>query len=126
MSRVERFAGLIREEISEILRDEVSDPRIGFVSITGVDISPDMKNARIYVSIFGSEKEKDEAMHGLASATGYIRSKLAQMLETRNTPELRFIRDDSIERGSKVLGIISKLEHEKESLSRNKKGRKKR
>ncbi len=125
MTRVARLAKLIREELSEILRDEVSDPRIGCVSIRAVDLCPDMKNAKIYMSILGSEKEKNEAMEGLASATGFIRTKLAQLLKNRSTPELRFIQDDSIERGSKVLGIISKLEHENEGISRDKKGPKK-
>ena len=58
MSRPERLAKLIREEVSEIIREDVSDPRIGFVSITGVDISPDLENARIFISILGDEKQK--------------------------------------------------------------------
>jgi len=125
MSRIERLAGRIREDVCEILRKEVSDPRVGFVSITEVSISPDLKNARIYVSIFGSEMEKKEAMDGLLSATSFIRGKLSHMLETRITPEILFVRDDSIERGSKVLGIISKLSHEKENPAKNKKRAKK-
>lgn len=113
MTRSERVEELIREEICEILREKVSDPRIGFVSITEVKISPDLKNASIYVSIFGDEKKKAEAMQGLYSATGFIRGELGHMLELRETPQIRFVRDDSIERGSRVLHIMSKLEHEK-------------
>jgi len=125
MSRIERLAGLIREEVSQILREEVSDPRVGFVTITDVLITADLANARIFVSIFGSELEMKEAMNGLLSATSFIRGKLAHTLETRITPEICFIRDDSIERGSKVLGIISKLSHEKENPAKNKKRAKK-
>ena len=113
MSRSERVEEIIREEVSAILREKVNDPRIGFVSITKVEISPDLKNASIFVSIFGEEPQKEEALQGLRSATGFIRKELGQMLELRSTPEIRFVRDDSLERGSRVLGIISKLKNEK-------------
>ena len=128
MSRVERVAELIREEISEILREDVSDPRVGFVSITRVDISPDLENAKVFVSILGNEEKKKESMKGLNSATGFIRGKLGHLLELRLVPEIKFVRDDSLERGSRVLGIISRLEKEEHerSVRRHKKGRKKR
>jgi len=124
MTRQERVEELIREEVSDILREKVSDPRIGFVSITKVKISPDLENASIYVSIFGEESVKKEAMKGLISATGFIQRELGRMLELRLTPHLHFVRDDSIEQGSRVLEIINRLESEK-NLRRNKKGRKK-
>jgi ribosome-binding factor A len=136
MTRVERVAELIREEISEIIRENVSDPRIGFVSITRVDLSPDLENAKVFVSILGNEETKKECMCGLESATRFIRGKLGHMLEMRVVPEIRFVRDDSLEKGSRVLGIISRLEkasrqargkEERErNLSRSKKGRKRR
>lgn len=126
MTRPERFAELIKEEISEILKGKVSDPRIGFVSITEVEISPDLKDAKIYVSVFGEEKQKKEAMNGLGSATGFIRAKLACLLPTKNVPQIEFVQDDSIERGSRVLEIISGWGHEKETVRKNKKSSKKR
>jgi ribosome-binding factor A len=128
MTRIERVAELIKEEVSEILRGDVSDPRIGFISITHVDVSPDLENARIFVSILGNEEKKNESMHGLRSATSFIRGKLGHLLETRVVPELRFVRDDSLEKGSRVLGIISKLEKEEHerNLRRHKKGAKRR
>jgi ribosome-binding factor A len=125
MTRQERVEELIRQEVCEILREKVSDPRIGFVSITGVEISPDLENASIYVSILGDEKQKEEALKGLYSATRFIRGELGHRIELRLVPKLRFFRDDSLERGSRVLGLIKKLEHEK-SLPRNKKRAKKR
>lgn len=126
MTRVERVAELIREEVSTIIREDVSDPRIGFVSITRVDVSPDLENAKIFVSILGEEKK--ESMLGLFSATGFIRGKLGDMLELRLVPAIKFIRDDSLEKGSRVLGMISKLkreEHERNSRP-HKKSRKRR
>lgn len=113
MSRAEKAAELIRAEVSEILRAKVSDPRIGFVSITSVDVSPDLENAAIYVSIFGGEKDKAAAMAGLESATRFIRGELGRRIEFRQVPQIRFARDDSLEKGSKVLGIINKL-HKKD------------
>lgn len=112
MTRAERIEELIKQEVSEILREKVNDPRIGFVSITSVDISPDFENASIFVSILGEEKQKEAAMKGLSSATKFIRGELGHQLELRLTPKLRFIRDDSLERGSRVLNLINKLEHE--------------
>lgn len=128
MTRVERVAELIKEKISEIIREDVSDPRIGFVSITRVDVSPDLESAKIFVSILGNEEKKKESMSGLHSATSFIRGKLGHTLEMRLVPEIRFVRDDSLEKGSQVLGIISRLgkeEHER-SIHRHKKGPKRR
>ena len=113
MTRVERVEALIRQEISDILRDKVSDPRVGFVTITRVEVSPDFKNASIFVSVFADENKKKEAMQGLYSATGFIQHELGQMLELRVTPRIRFVQDDSLERGSRVLGIMDKLHDEK-------------
>lgn len=112
MSRKERVEELIKEEISEILRKKVSDPRIGFVSITGVDLSPDFEQAKIFVSIFGEEKQKLKTFQGLTAATGYIRGELGKMLEMRALPKLEFVPDNSLERGSQVLNILSKIKHE--------------
>jgi ribosome-binding factor A len=133
MTRVERVAELIREKISKIIRENVSDPRIGFVSITRVDVSPDLENAKVFVSILGNEEKKKECMSGLDSATRFIRGKLGHMLEMRAVPEIKFVRDDSLEKGSQVLGIISRLEkasrgeEERErNLSRSKKSHKRR
>jgi ribosome-binding factor A len=125
MSRKERVESLIQEEICDILREKVSDPRIGFITVTSVKVSPDFKNASIYVSIFGEENVKKDGMAGLSSATGFIQHELGQMLEMRATPLIRFVRDDSIEKGSRVLGIIKRLESDKNSR-KDKKSRKRR
>ena len=125
-TRTERIATLIKKEVSEIIREKVNDPRIGFVSITGVDVSPDLENANIYVSILGSEKQKKDSMHGLLSATGFIRGELGSFLDTRTIPRIEFVRDDSIERGSRILSLMSKLEKDEKHTRRNKKSAKKR
>ena len=127
MTRIERVQELIKAEISRIIREDVNDPRIGFISITRVDISADLENAKIMVSILDSEEGKTACMFGLQSATSFIRGKLGDILEMRTVPELRFVRDDSLAKASDVLNIISKLEntdHER-NLQRNKKRAKK-
>ena len=128
MTRAERVAELIKESICEIIREQLSDPRIGFVSITGVEVCPDLQNAKIYVSIFGDEPKKQAAMAAFASASGFIRSQLALMLNMRTTPGLEFVRDDGLERGSKVLGILSQLSdsHDQKPVRKNKARSKKR
>ncbi len=124
-TRTERFEQVIKEVVSKIIREDVSDPRIGFVSLTSVDISPDLKNAKIFISILGNDKQKSDSMLGLTSATSFIRGRLGEMVKSRNVPEIQFIQDDSLEKGSNVLKIISKLSNEKTSTKRNKKSNKK-
>lgn len=117
MKRAERLEPLIREAVSEILREEVSDPRVGFVSLTAVKLSDDLQNANIHVSVLGNDQARAAAMSGLKSATSFIRGELSQRLELRVTPQLRFFYDDSLARGSRVLGIMKKLENEEHPKS---------
>lgn len=111
MSRkTERVGSLFREEISELLRREVKDPRLsGVFSVAEVEVTPDLRYAHIYISIMGSEEEKKGVMSGLESASGFIRRELAHRLQMRRIPELIFVRDDSIEKGSRLLRIIDEL-----------------
>ncbi|MCU0641596.1 MAG: 30S ribosome-binding factor RbfA [Candidatus Margulisbacteria bacterium] len=125
MTRQERVEELLRSEVSEIIRAQVDDPRIGFISITGVDVSPDLENARINVSILGTEEQKRDAMDGLHSATRYIRGELGHRVELRLVPKITFVRDDSLERGSRVLGIMNRLGNET-GVRQNKRAAKKR
>ena len=113
MIRKQRLEELLRKEVSNILRGKVSDPRIGFVTITDVKVSPDLENASVYVSVFGEEKKKEETMQGLFSATKFIRGELGTRLNLRLTPAIHFVNDNSLERGSNILAVISKLENAK-------------
>jgi ribosome-binding factor A len=109
--RQERLSALIREEISEILLRRVKDPRIlsNFIVITEVEISKDLRYARIYVSVYGSEEEKRETMKGLESAKGFIRSELGKDLRIRFIPEISFELDESLERGDRILRKLKEL-----------------
>jgi ribosome-binding factor A len=108
--RRERVGELIREELSELIRREVKDPRIsGLISVTEVITSPDLRHARVFVSIMGTEEEKQQVEKGLAAAKGFLRKALGERLTLRYTPELIFQRDESIERGSRLLQLIEEV-----------------
>ena len=111
--RDRRLGELLKEEISDIIRREVRDPRIGsFVSITEVDVSGDLRHAKVFVSVMGSEQEKQDTMDGLEEATGFIRSLVGERITIYHIPELKFRYDDSIEHGIHISEIIKKARAE--------------
>lgn len=107
--RAEKVEQFIKEELSEILQREVKDPRIGFVSVTDVEVSVDLRHARIFVSVLGDQDAKTATMAGLESALGYIRRELGQRLQMRYTPDITFKLDESIERGSRVMKLLGEV-----------------
>ena len=108
--RIPRLNSLFRHEISELLQRQVKDPRLGsFVTVTEVSISPDLRQARIFVSRIGSEEEKQETLNALASASGFFRRELSKRLKLRRIPELNFLWDDSIKRGAQLLNLIDQV-----------------
>lgn len=113
--RVSRVAELIKREVSQMLLHGIKDDRVGtgMVSVTYVDVSGDLQHAKVYVSIYGTESAKSETMAGLRSATGFVRSELGSRVRLRRTPEVIFIEDDSIERGTKVLSLLNQLEYQR-------------
>ena len=97
----------VQRELSQIIRNEVKDPRIPLMlSVTNVYVAPDLKTCRAYISVLGTKEELDEAMEGLKKAAGFIRRRLAQNMNMRNTPEIRFIADTSIEYGVSMIRTI--------------------
>lgn len=107
---MQRVNELIREEISDLLRREIKDPRLDcFMSVTEVVTSPDLRHAKVYVSVMGTEEEKRQAEKGLAAASGFLRRGLGERLSLRYIPELCFQRDESIERGSHLLELIKSV-----------------
>lgn len=105
--RIERLNDLIREELSELIRRQVKDPRLCcFLTVTRVDTTLDLRYAKVFVSIMGTEEEKGKAMEGLASASGFLHRELRGRLSLRRMPQLTFHKDDSIERGAEVLHLI--------------------
>ncbi len=108
--RTERLNDLIREEISKLLQREVKDPRLDcFLTITRVNTSPDLRFAKVFVSIMGSDEEKKEALKGLASASGFLQRKLMGRLSIRRMPQLSFYKDDSIEQAAHILHLMQEV-----------------
>ena len=107
--RAQKVGELILEEVSNILLREIQDPRIGFVTITHVKVSDDLRYAKVFVSVMGEDEEKKNSLEGLQSASGFMRKKLGARLQLRCVPELVFKLDDSMEKSAKILTILSKL-----------------
>jgi ribosome-binding factor A len=107
--RNERVARALRREISDILHNEIKDPRVGFVSITDVEVTTDLRQAKVYFSVMGTAEDKRRAADGLGSATGFIRTEVARRIRLHHAPEITFILDESIERGVRVIDLMNKL-----------------
>lgn len=105
-----RINGEVQKELSMILREEMKDPRIhSMTSVMAVEVTPDLKFAKVYISVLGDDDKKNETMEGLRSATSYIRGQLAKRMNLRNTPQLTFILDTSIEYGVTMSKKIEDL-----------------
>ena len=104
--RLRRIEDQIQRELSEILRTELKDPRVGMITVTGVEISPDLAHARVFFTMLAQSAERTRAQEGLGRASGFLRSALAKRLKTRNVPELRFQYDASIETGVRLSRLI--------------------
>jgi ribosome-binding factor A len=107
--RNKRLSELLKKEISDILLKEVKDPRIGFVSVIDVELSRDLRHAKVYVSVYGDELERKDTMDGLEKANGYIRKLVGERIKIHHTPEILFKYDNSIEHGVHISEIIKKI-----------------
>jgi len=114
--RVSKVASLIKREVSQMLLQGIKDDRVGMgiVSITDVDVSGDLQHAKIFVSIYGTDEVREETMAGLKSATGYVRSELGHRMNLRRTPEVLFVEDRSLERGTQMISLLNKLSEERQ------------
>jgi len=107
--RPERLAEAIKKEVSDMLREEIKDPRIGFVTITNVEVSKDLRYANIFASVFGGSADQKATMEALHGAQGFIRGELGRRIRLRYTPEITFKLDHSISRGSKLLALMKEV-----------------
>jgi len=107
--RPERLAEAIKKEVSELLREELKDPRIGFVTITSVEVSKDLRCANIYASVLGDSKDQKATIEALQKAQGFVRGELGRRIRLRYTPEITFKLDQSISRGSKLISLMKEV-----------------
>ncbi len=108
--RAERIAEAIKKEVSDLLVREIRDPRIGFASITDVEVSGDLRIVKIFVSVFGDDQQKNDTMAGLESAKGLIRSAIGRRVQLRYTPDVVLKLDESIARGAKINAILREVD----------------
>jgi ribosome-binding factor A len=106
--RMRRVNEAVRQVLSEAV-GELKDPRIGFVTVTGVETSPDLRHARVYVSVFGSEENRSASLAGLEAAHGVLQGRLARELRMKRTPQLVFEYDPTVERGVRMTQLIDEL-----------------
>src|SRR5438034_7984430 len=106
--RMRRVNEAVRQVLSEAV-GELKDPRIGFVTVTGVETSPDLRHARVFVSVLGSERKRESSLAGLTSAHGVLQARLAAELRLKRTPQLAFEYDPSVERGVRMSHLIDEL-----------------
>jgi ribosome-binding factor A len=107
--RQRQVAELLHQEISLLIQSQVDDPRLGFVTVTGVEVTPDLRLAHIYVSVMGSDDEVKQTLAGLKSAAGFFRHELGSTLSLRFTPELSFRLDKSVEQGLRIDQLLDSL-----------------
>jgi ribosome-binding factor A len=114
--RTGRVSEQIKKELSLIIQAELKDPRIGFLTVTGVEITNDLSEAKVYLSVLGTDQQKEDTLNALGRGTGFIRTELGKRIRLRIVPKLFFILDSSIAYGSKIEQIISKLNEGKTEL----------
>ncbi len=106
---MERIALQLQREISDIVQHHLKDPRIGFVTVTDVELSNDMGHAKVFVSVMGSAEQKQESMHALERARGFIRSEIGNRIRLRVTPELQFRLDQSIDYSARIEHVLHEI-----------------
>lgn len=107
--RKDRVGDLLHHEISQLLMKGIKDPRIGFVTITGVEVTDDLKEAKVYYSVIGTDEDKKAAANGLRSSTGFIRSTLRKALALKHIPNLHFRFDSSLEYGERIEKLLKEV-----------------
>lgn len=107
--RANRVAEQMKKEVSEIIQRELKDPRIGFITVTDVDVTGDLQQAKIFITVYGEEEERRKTFDGLEKAKGFIRSETGKRIQLRKTPEISFEFDESIERGNRIETLIREM-----------------
>ena len=107
--RANRVAEQMKKELGDILTTKIKDPRVGFVTVTDVEVTGDLQQATVFISVLGNEKEKQDSLLGLSKAKGFIRSEIGQRIRLRKTPELQFEFDEALEHGNRIETILRDL-----------------
>ena len=120
--RIEKLQELIKQEVGKMLLYDIKDPRIGFVTVTDVEMTGDLREAKIYVSIMGNDEQIKNSMEGLHSALGFIRREIGKRIRLRFTPEISFAPDKSLDYSEHIQKILLQIEKERDSVENNTSG----
>lgn len=112
--RVHRLENQIKARVAEVLQQEIADPKLGFVTVSGVELDREIKLCKVYWSILGDQRDRHQSQEALDRANGFIRRQIAQVLHTRTVPVVRFIFDESIEGAIRVSNLLTELREERE------------
>lgn len=108
MARVDKLDSILMKEISTIILQDINDPKLGFPTVTAVDVAPDLNTAKVFVSFLGKNYKKRDGIEALRKAKGYIKSQLAKRLKMRKIPDLHFVVDDTLDKAERIEEILSK------------------
>jgi ribosome-binding factor A len=113
--RANRVGEQMKKELGEIIGRKMKDPRIGFVTVTDVQVTGDLQQATVYISVLGDEKQRENTLIGLAKAKGFIRSEIGQRIRLRKTPEILFEFDESIDYGNRIDTLLHQIHHDEKA-----------
>lgn len=116
--RATRVGEQMKKELSDIIGRKLKDPRIGFVTVTDVRVTGDLQQAKVYISVYGDEEQRQNTLKGLENAKGFIRSEIGQRIRLRKTPEIFFEIDESIEYGNRIEQLIRQIAAERENAKK--------
>lgn len=108
-TRQHKVEELLKVEVSEIIQREMKDPRLGFITVTGVEISPDLKHAKVFVSVMGDDGQKTMSLKALNRAAGFVRTEIGKRVRMKTTPEIEFRLDSSIDHGVKIFELLERI-----------------
>ena len=113
--RANRVGEQMKKELGDIIGKKIKDPRIGFVTVTGVEVTGDLQQAKVFISVLGGEEQRENTLKGLAKAKGFIRSEIGQRIRLRKTPEIIFEFDKSIDYGNRIDTLLHEIHKEEEN-----------
>ncbi|MCM3569058.1 30S ribosome-binding factor RbfA [Neobacillus mesonae] len=117
--RPNRVGEQMKKELSDIIGRKIKDPRIGFVTVTDVQVTGDLQQAKVFISVLGDDEQKENTLKGLAKAKGFIRSEIGHRIRLRKTPEIIFEFDESIDYGNRIETLIHELHTDDQQLEKN-------
>ena len=113
-TRQEKLVGVLKEEVSEILRREIKDPRLGFFTIIDAEITSDLQHAKVFVSIMGTEEERKQSMEVLKHAQHFVRQEFGKRVRMKVLPDIQFFRDETVDKGVRMLELLEEIKRDEE------------